>query len=114
MGLISESESSPGEGNGNPLQNSGLENSMGRGARQATVHEVTKSETQPRMQACVFLTELRKIEHWRLEQINIQSNRNQTHFWNEYYMLKILEKKPMVWKIHQHLGEQMKQKNEKG
>lgn len=28
-------------------------------------------------------------------------------------MLKILEKKPTVWKIHQHLGEQMKQKNEK-
>ena len=30
------------EGNGNPLQYSCLENSMHRGARQATVHEVTK------------------------------------------------------------------------
>ena len=28
----------PGEGNGNPLQSSCLENSMGRGAWQATVH----------------------------------------------------------------------------
>ena len=37
------SRRSPGEGNGNPLQYSCLENSMDRGARQATVHGVTKS-----------------------------------------------------------------------
>ena len=37
---------SPGEGNGNPLQRSCLENSMDRGAWQATVHGVTKSWTQ--------------------------------------------------------------------
>ena len=37
---------SPGEGNGNPLQYSCLENPMDRGARQATVHGVTKSQTQ--------------------------------------------------------------------
>ena len=36
---------SPGEGNGNPLQYSCLENPMGRGAWQATVHEVAKSRT---------------------------------------------------------------------
>ena len=35
-GLIPESGRSPGEGNGNPLQCSCLENSMGRGAWQAT------------------------------------------------------------------------------
>ena len=34
-----------GEGNGYPLQFSCLENSMDRGAWQATVHEVTKSQT---------------------------------------------------------------------
>ena len=34
-----------GEGNGNPLQYSCLENSMERGAWQATVHGVTKSQT---------------------------------------------------------------------
>ena len=33
---------SPGEGNGNPLQYSYLGNLMDRGARQATVHGVTK------------------------------------------------------------------------
>ena len=36
----------PGEGNGNPLQYSCLENPMDRGAWQATVHGVTKSRTQ--------------------------------------------------------------------
>ena len=36
---------SPGEGNGNPLQYSFLENSMDRGAWQATVHRVAKSWT---------------------------------------------------------------------
>ena len=35
-----------GEGNGYPLQYSGLENSMDRGAWQATVHAVAKSRTQ--------------------------------------------------------------------
>ena len=37
---------SPGEGNGYPLQYSGLENSMDRGAWQAVVHRVAKSQTQ--------------------------------------------------------------------
>ena len=37
---------SPGEGNGYPLQYSCLENSMDRGAWQATVHGVTKSWTR--------------------------------------------------------------------
>ena len=37
----------PREENSNPLQYSGLENPMDRGAWQATVHGVTKSWTQP-------------------------------------------------------------------
>ena len=44
-GLIPESGRSPGEGNGYPLQYSCPENSMDRGAWQATVHGVTKSWT---------------------------------------------------------------------
>ena len=36
----------PGEGNGNPLQYSCLGNPMDRGAWQATVHGVSKSQTQ--------------------------------------------------------------------
>ena len=46
VGLIPWSGKSPGEGNGNLLQYSCLENSMDRGAWRATVHGVTKSWTQ--------------------------------------------------------------------
>ena len=42
LGSIPGSGRSPGEGNSNPLQYSGLENPMDRGAWQATVHGVTR------------------------------------------------------------------------
>ena len=45
-GLIPGSGRSPGEGNVNPLQSSCLKNSMDRGAWQATVHGIEKSQTQ--------------------------------------------------------------------
>ena len=45
-GLIPGSGRSPGEGNGCPLQYSGLENSMQRGSWRAIVHAITKSQTQ--------------------------------------------------------------------
>ena len=44
LGLIPGSGRTPGEGNGNPLQYSGLENPMDR-AWSATVHGVEKSGT---------------------------------------------------------------------
>ena len=44
MGSISGSRRSPGEGNGNPLQYSCLENPMDREAWWATVHRVTESD----------------------------------------------------------------------
>ena len=44
-GSIPESGRSPGEGHGNPLQCSCLENPMDRGAWRATVHRVVKSWT---------------------------------------------------------------------
>ena len=46
QGLIPGLGSSFGDGNGNPLQYSCLENSMDRETWQATVHGVTKSRTQ--------------------------------------------------------------------
>ena len=46
MGLIPGSGRSPGEGNGNSLQYSCLENSMDRGAWWATVQGVAKSRTR--------------------------------------------------------------------
>ena len=43
LGLIPGLGRSPGEGNGNPLQYSCLENSMDGGAWQATVYGIAKS-----------------------------------------------------------------------
>ena len=46
LGLIPGLRRSPGEGNDYPLQYSGLENSMDRGAWWAIVHGVAKSRTR--------------------------------------------------------------------
>ena len=46
MGSIPGLGRSPGGGYGNPLQNSCLENPKDRGAWQATVHTVAKSQTE--------------------------------------------------------------------
>ena len=46
VGSIPRSGRSPGEGNGDPLRCSCLENPIGRGARRATVHGVAKSRTR--------------------------------------------------------------------
>ena len=45
LGSIPGLGRSPGEGHGNPLQYSCLENPMDRGAWRATVHRVSKSRT---------------------------------------------------------------------
>ena len=46
LGSIPGLGRSPGEGNGNSLQYSCLENPTDRGAWRATVHRVTKSQTR--------------------------------------------------------------------
>ena len=46
QGSVPRSGGPPGEGNGNPLQYSCLENAMDRGAWWATVHGVAKSRTR--------------------------------------------------------------------
>ena len=55
---IPESGRSSGGGHGNPLQYSCLENPMDRGAAWATVHRVTKSQTdlkQNSMHTCTHI-----------------------------------------------------------
>ena len=47
-GLIPGSGRSPGEGDGNPVQYSCLENLMNRGTWYTTIHGVTKSQTELR------------------------------------------------------------------
>ena len=55
LGSIPGLESSPGEGNGNPLQYPCLGNPMNRGAWQATVHRVAKSDMTERLHCVVRL-----------------------------------------------------------
>ena len=52
-GGIPGSGRSPGGGNGNPLQDSCLENPTDRGAWRATVHGVTESDTTGQLRAHV-------------------------------------------------------------
>ena len=56
----------PGVGNGNPLQYSCLENSMDREAWQATVHGITKSETQMSDWAQMHSLECSTSREWLL------------------------------------------------
>ena len=62
LGLIPGSGRSPGEGNGNPLQYSCLENPMDGGAWWATVHGVAKSWTR-----LSDFTSLHPIQYYCLE-----------------------------------------------
>ena len=64
MGLIHGLGRAPGGGHGKPLQYSCLENPMNREAWRATVHGVTKSQTQlKRLSTCthMLLKRIRKI-----------------------------------------------------
>jgi len=60
-GSIPKLGRSPGGGNGNPFQDSCLENPMNRGAWQAPVHEVTKSWIQLKW---LSTTQHGIAEHW--------------------------------------------------
>ena len=62
MGSIPGSGRSPGGGHGNPLQYSCLENPMDRGAWWATIHKVTKNQTQLKGQYEHMHTLLKKIK----------------------------------------------------
>ena len=55
IGSTLQSGRSPGEGNGSPLQYSCLGNPMNRGAWQATLHEVAKSQTQFRLNNSIHI-----------------------------------------------------------
>ena len=111
--LISGSGGSPGEGHGNPLQCSCMENPMDRGAWRATVHRIAKSWTRLRDFTFIFLQRLGtgtslfplllsiNIREWLLYyrhnlfwQNNITSNHWENHtlwqqiwVWSHYDML---------------------------
>ena len=68
LGSSPDSGRSPGEGNGNPLQFSCLENSMERGSWRATVHGVTKSQ--------IWLSDSHTHTHTHIHQYKIKSLKN--------------------------------------
>ena len=86
-GSISGSGRSPGEGNGNPLQYSCLENPMDRGAWWATVHRVAESN---RTEGLTF------THHWLtlLRTWNEPNTVNQLHS-NKHF----LKKKEKSWHV---------------
>ena len=63
-GSISGLERSSGEGNGNPLQYSHLENPMDRGAWQATVHGITRVGHDLATKPSASLTTLKSLTVW--------------------------------------------------
>ena len=68
VGSVPGSERSPGGGHGNQLQHSCLENSMDRGAWQATVHGVAKSRTRAHTHTLKERTRELKKRPWKWEE----------------------------------------------
>ena len=68
VGSIPGSRRSPGEGHGNPLQFSCLENLMARGAWRATVYGVARSQTRLKclsiQNTCIYTPEQGRRESW--------------------------------------------------
>ena len=64
LSSIPELGRSPGEGNGNPLQYSGLGNPMDRGAWWATVQGVAKSRTQQRIHLYLYFRSKKGRKRW--------------------------------------------------
>ena len=78
-----QSGRSPGEGNGNPLQYSCLENSMDRGAWQATVHGISRVEhdlvTKPHLLDPAII----KTEHSKNKDHGIWSHHFMANRWGK-------------------------------
>ena len=107
LGLIPGLGRSPGEGNGNPLQYSCLENPMDRGAWWATVHGVAKSGTwlsnftftfkskRPGSKGCIVynymhMTFWKRQSYRNIEQINgYQELKGEVSFvyYNRFYLI---------------------------
>ena len=88
-GSISGLGRSPGEGNGNPLQDYCLENPMDRGAWQATVHGVTNSQTRLSNFTILYYTlGQSSYEHFCFHTLSFQPSCKKYYFLKIAYILK--------------------------
>ena len=100
LGSIPGSERSPGEGNGYPLQCSGLKNPTDRGAWWATVHRVTKSRTWPKWQHARLSKGVRKYKGGKrrmLREYDLESFFPQNLHAHKMESLKPLTMSSRVW-----------------
>ena len=90
LGSIPGLGRSPGEGNGNPLQYSCLENPMDGGAWWATVRSVAKSRTR--------LSDFTFTFHFQTQSISVLSTRFCKYLYPPWYsFVEILMSREMVW-----------------
>ena len=96
-----------GEGNGNPLQYSCLENPMDEGACQATVHGVSKSWTQLSDFTFTLLSCIGEGNGNPLQYSCLENPRNRGTWWAAVYgvsqswtRLKRLSSSSSIWKIN--------------
>ena len=78
-GSVPGSERSPGGGQGNPLQDSYLENPLDRGAWRATVHRNSKSQTQLKRLSTHACTLGKSLENPRKRQNTSKQVTNYIH-----------------------------------
>ena len=64
LGTVPGSGRSPGEGNGNPLQYSCLENPMNRGTYRAIVHGFAESDTTEKVSMHPLQQDISELEHF--------------------------------------------------
>ena len=110
-GLILGSGRSPGEGNGNPLQYSCLENPMDRGAWQATIDRVTKSQTRLSnwhfhsivlllfsSLSAFYIWEMYKFVNWSTEKLSNLHSPRRGKCLNWYCALNYHAILPWIWR----------------
>ena len=103
-GLISGSGRCPGEGNGNPLQYSCLENPVDGGAWQADVPEVTKSRTRLSNVTFTFKPQLKTFIQGLLDAFCILGTEERGRWkevkWQDFDFIDLFVDYETIWNEH--------------